>query len=136
MTRRLARLDRPGDLNGAPEEEQFFRQSRLAGIGMADDSEGPAAIDFFLVHLIHLSHFKTIHVITGVHRSARNRADPWTKWFLNFECSVFGIVSDSCPPSLWWIAFLIEAAQSGRISTEQKGRFKGKRLSVITYGRG
>jgi len=37
----LARLDRPGEVDGAAEQQQFFGEGGLAGVGMADDAEGP-----------------------------------------------------------------------------------------------
>jgi len=47
-------LDRPGLLDGAAKKEQLFRQRGLAGIRVADDSEGPSAADFFLIIIFHL----------------------------------------------------------------------------------
>jgi hypothetical protein len=38
-------LDLPGKLDRAPEQQQLLRQGGLAGVGMRDDGEGPAARD-------------------------------------------------------------------------------------------
>ena len=43
----LAGFDGPGNLDGASVEQEFFGQSGLAGIGMADDPEGSASVHLF-----------------------------------------------------------------------------------------
>ena len=39
--RLAARLDLTGDMDGAAEQQQLFRQGGLAGVGMRDDGKGP-----------------------------------------------------------------------------------------------
>ncbi len=46
VTRSLARLDRPGHLDRAPEQQELLGQGRLAGVGVRDDGEGAAAGGF------------------------------------------------------------------------------------------
>jgi hypothetical protein len=42
----LAALDRPCELNGAPEQEQFFRERGFTGVGMGDDRKGATPLEF------------------------------------------------------------------------------------------
>ena len=44
--RLAARLDRAGGMDRAAEQQQMLGQRRLAGVGMRDDREGPAARGF------------------------------------------------------------------------------------------
>ncbi len=46
MACRLAAFDRTGHLDSPAEQEQFFGQRGLAGIGMADDGKGAPVTDF------------------------------------------------------------------------------------------
>lgn len=48
MTRRLAALDGPGQLNGAPEQQQLLGKSRLAGVRVRNDGEGATFRAFFV----------------------------------------------------------------------------------------
>ena len=43
----------PGLLNGAPEQQNFFREGGFPGIRVADDAEGPPPVDFFLIKTVH-----------------------------------------------------------------------------------
>ena len=46
VTLSLARLDRAGQMDCAAVEQQFFGESGFAGVGVGDDCERPAPIDF------------------------------------------------------------------------------------------
>jgi hypothetical protein len=59
MTGGLSGLDGTRLLYGPAKQQQFFSQSGLAGIGMADDSEIPPSIHFSSMVFIHV---KTLNV--------------------------------------------------------------------------
>src|SRR5690625_1005728 len=46
MARRLARLDRAGQLDGSAKQQKLFGQRRLAGIRVRNDGKGAAAGNF------------------------------------------------------------------------------------------
>jgi hypothetical protein len=55
MPRRFSGLDRTGHLNRTTKQQQFFGQSRLPGIRMADDAECPAAMYLFKIVSTHVT---------------------------------------------------------------------------------
>ena len=53
---RLARLHRAGEVDRPSVEEELLRQRRLAGVGVADDREGPAAGDLGREGVVQVRH--------------------------------------------------------------------------------
>jgi len=60
MAGSLSSLDGARLLYGPGEQQQFFGQGGLAGIGMADDSEIPASIYFSSLVLFHVNTFDVV----------------------------------------------------------------------------
>ena len=48
VARRTPRLDRPGEVDRSPVEQELFREGRLPGVGVADDGKRPAGADGIL----------------------------------------------------------------------------------------
>ena len=62
----LARFDRAGQVDGAAEEQELFGEGGLAGVGMADDAEGPAPGDFCFELLAHNGWGKRLYFAISV----------------------------------------------------------------------
>jgi len=58
----LSSLDRSGHLNGSAEKQKLFRESGFPGIGMTDDTECAATVDFFLQLLTQIKKFLNIPI--------------------------------------------------------------------------
>src|SRR5512133_1789932 len=54
MPGRFAGTDLAGLLDGAAEQQQFCRNGRSAGVGVADDGKGPTFLNFLRIMLVHV----------------------------------------------------------------------------------